>query len=573
MFSMFKISYRSRLCHQISLVDEVCRLDDNGCVAVFKLLQEELKCVNLNQILSKFIMSSCTDALPNTSFTKLENTIKEKYLNECISPKLKMPPRDDNNPNNHLAHPKQDLTFPLHRLPIDLITSTSLFLNETDIFQFEQCCRLFYKMINNTSYLSKCNNFKRLKITKQRLEQMQQAKHSFFKYSKANELTFDLLWDTYIGDDDLENDEYYTLFDKIMNDCKAVLPQMNRHQNRDYIDDQWTTNVFKSISKLSIEDDLSQFLLHRFPINILFNPAANISNLKNIEMSYPIVVDRKVWTKHINDFETQYLEYEKNLQQRGKNIKPLQCVKHKEGSARIKPRYIHANHVWLKEVVIDLTSEQFFTDKCNPDMKMLTIENYVDFVTDTDRESVNKSNVTNRGLQIETMRLLQTAKSRRYTSKRSHKLCNKKVVIDLLNLQNSLTNLTVEFDVVPKDNHHETQQQAIENVLQKEFFYRLENVNILYQIRHDESVDWFFDVLKRHCNVLKYRFKQLNVGLCKDVDDEEKLYYTLEWNTKIDERILDQEKETFCQMKQDDQLQQHHREKYSIVLEQWLNDN
>ena len=72
--------------------------------------------------------------------------------------------------NNHQSKPKHTsnnsmsrsknvdktmyLTFPLLHLPIDLISKTSLYLNEKDIFNYEQCCRLFYQMVNNTSHLN-----------------------------------------------------------------------------------------------------------------------------------------------------------------------------------------------------------------------------------------------------------------------------------------------------------------------------------------------------------------------------------------------------------------------------------
>ena len=81
----------------------------------------------------------------------------------------------------------EKIEFPLLRLPIDLIAQTSLYLNEKDIFQFE-CCRLFYQMINNTSYLNTSKNFKTFTIEDKTLDQMSQRKNCFFKYSKTKHL-------------------------------------------------------------------------------------------------------------------------------------------------------------------------------------------------------------------------------------------------------------------------------------------------------------------------------------------------------------------------------------------------
>ena len=82
-------------------------------------------------------------------------------------------------------HKTTGIKFPLLRLPVDLIKKTSFYLNEKDIFQFECCCRLFYQMINDTSYLNLSNNFKSFNITKKRLTQMSERQHSFYKYSKT----------------------------------------------------------------------------------------------------------------------------------------------------------------------------------------------------------------------------------------------------------------------------------------------------------------------------------------------------------------------------------------------------
>ena len=75
--------------------------------------------------------------LTHESVIKIEKTIKDKYNHPFTVKKAEI--------TNHNKTTKQSVLFPLFRLPNDLIEATSLFLNEKDIFQFEQCCRYFIK--------------------------------------------------------------------------------------------------------------------------------------------------------------------------------------------------------------------------------------------------------------------------------------------------------------------------------------------------------------------------------------------------------------------------------------------
>ena len=112
--------------------------------------------------------------------------------------------------NNHETLQKEERAlFPFLQLPIDLVTETSLYLNEDDIFQFEQCCRLFYTMINNTTYLKQSNTFNTFTIDNTIFKQLTQSQYSFFKYSKA--MTLEFCNSTHFGvEDDMELiDEFF----------------------------------------------------------------------------------------------------------------------------------------------------------------------------------------------------------------------------------------------------------------------------------------------------------------------------------------------------------------------------
>ena len=150
---------RSNLSITISIAELVERLSDGESVDVLRLLQHELGVSKLNTMVNQLIIQvQSTQRLTNQSLTKIEKTIKDKYcqpssnnvVSVCVTQQKTKTPAANN----------CNIVFPLLRLPDDLILNTSLFLNEKDIFQFEQCCSVFYKMINYTSYLAKCNNFK-----------------------------------------------------------------------------------------------------------------------------------------------------------------------------------------------------------------------------------------------------------------------------------------------------------------------------------------------------------------------------------------------------------------------------
>ena len=199
------------------------------------------------------------------------------------------PNKTDNNNNNKKN--KKNTTFPLDRLPVDLISKTSMYLKEKDIFRFEQCCRLFYKMVNNSSYLSKCNNFKKFLITRKRLSQMKQAEYSFFKYTKSNELKFDFICRDYPPSPFEWND--------IVTDFKTILEMQTRAGY-----DNCMTQLFKSISTLNLNEYYSWVVLSQLPIDILFNPNCNESHLTKIKLCHTSSnSDQKLWDKHMNQFE------------------------------------------------------------------------------------------------------------------------------------------------------------------------------------------------------------------------------------------------------------------------------
>ena len=232
-------------------------------------------------------------------------------------------------------HVEWELLFPLHRLPIDLISKTSLYLNEKDILSFECCCRSFYQMINNTSYLNLSNNFKKFTIFNETLDNMSQRKYSFFKYSKTTHLKLRCNSKAYRcdGKEKIEKSvcQLSKKWEKVQKTC---------------INDGWFDRMFKSIETLYISDD-SMVLLNKLPIEWLFDP--DESHLNEIEFNqYWNQSSQRYLTQHINEFERQYLKMQDKLKKQNKQMRQLNMAKHWSLHAGFEgPSHLLVEHLHL----------------------------------------------------------------------------------------------------------------------------------------------------------------------------------------------------------------------------------
>ena len=197
----------------------------------------------------------------------------------------------------------------LLRLPIDLITKTAAFLNEKDVYNFEQGCHLFYQIINNSSYLKQSNNFKTLNLTFKRLDQMSQIPNCFFKYSVPE--TLKLSSEGYGEINAGENlDELRDEFDKKWNKARQIEIESS-------YDNKWLSNLLKSIKSL-ILDPTCSVLLDKLPIDVLFDP--DESHLEAIELYQDWYHDG------YENFGNQYLNFKQQLTNQGKKIRSLKLI-------------------------------------------------------------------------------------------------------------------------------------------------------------------------------------------------------------------------------------------------------
>ena len=171
-----QVMSKSRLYKRITLCQCVEQLKETRYLDVIRSLQQHLGHNDLKSFLITIVMQMTI----NCPLESLDNIVKQvtdmiNYNDDGTKQLIKTTTK-----YNKTTNKTYNTSFPLLQLPVDLVTKTSLFLNETDIFNYEKCCRLFYKMINNSTYLKKTNNFKIFEITNERLNQMQDSKHMHY---------------------------------------------------------------------------------------------------------------------------------------------------------------------------------------------------------------------------------------------------------------------------------------------------------------------------------------------------------------------------------------------------------
>ena len=389
---------------------------------------------------------------------------------------------------------------------MDIIKNTSLFLNEKEIISFEKCCRLFYQMINNLSYLKQSNNFKTFTIdTLERLDQMIESKYSFYKYSQSHTMKVTI---NHLGNVDLETNGTETTF------INKTQSKWEKAKCIDKYNGYWLTNLFKSIKSLNLLEDPTMALLDKLPLKILFDPQ---SKFERFTISH-------YWNetgsgnfghlqRAIDEFEREYLELKEKYQQQGKKIKKLKCLTYSsDGDSQITgPRYIEAEHLIMHSIKDSCPVQDLFST-----IRVLTCSNYL---------NANTTKLNTINCNIDTLRLINVFPYR------DSDICMNEKMIQALNLHQNLVNLTLHIDMaLTNENNIARWIKAIETILCKQYYHHLKNVNILIEIL-DRNVDCAFQMLQKNVLILKHQFNQLNIGL-KIVSPGWLKYCTIEWNSQ-----------------------------------------
>ena len=568
---------KSRLSHKISLCQLVEKLDENGCMDVIQSIHNELGCDSMNALLQK-MLTKFTETSTTDSLVRIQNIMKTRIsVANSVNNKHKSSKKKRNESKITSSRKCKNAIAGaanrnLHGIPTDLLTKTALFLNEKDIFKFEQCCRMFYQIINNTTYLTQSSNFKTLVITNKRLDQMANIKHSFYKYSKTQDLQLELITNSTDPHDPLNWGEYWYDLDKQKSKWIKVQQYATKLEN-------WWTNMFKSIKSLKLNRN-GTLLLYSLPLDVLFDP--NVSNLERLSLDHYWrgYFQDEIWAKYMRKFQQKYLSIKKS---HGENTKVLDLVTNSNtGTFSVnintkQPHHIKSKHIWLNNKVwLKLRN---ISD--NKHLRTLTFEEMV-------RCNVKSSHSCTS--QIETVRLINFCGD--YWRSR---LFNKQA-IQALNLQSSLKNLTLEINFGDDDMCSDDCQKDIVRILQKEDYFNLENVNILLRINSDcdeykkidgrVNIDWLFTILKQNWKTLKYQFKQFNIGLyiqkhiwqrsCSlflggRVSSEVNRYYVLNWNCEIDDKLLTSYQTKWTQLRQTETESHTNMQKYLALKQQWSN--
>ena len=298
---------KSLLSMRIGVCNLIPNLNKIGCIDVIRAIGESMEFCDLNQFITKIFMDYSNNWSIDdiTQFANEMNQIScNSSNNRCEQPSRKSSIKHDEKPN-------EDTKFPLLRLPIDLITKASLYLNEKDILKFERCCRLFYQMINSTSYLNVSNNFKTFTIKDETLDQMSQTRCSFFKYSKAKHLRLQCDSEDWLCIDGGDSNQYTIKMRSQWE--KAMITVKN---------EGWFDSMWKSIARLDMGQD-GMGLVDKLPIELLFDP--HESHLNEIQFFHHWN-EHLMITQYISQFEKEYLNIQHKLEQQGKQMRKLTCV-------------------------------------------------------------------------------------------------------------------------------------------------------------------------------------------------------------------------------------------------------
>ena len=518
----------SRLSQRLSLCQSIERMNDAGCLEVIRVFYQ-LDCKTINQFVSGLAIQ-ITETMSYNSLKNLNNSIKQIISNNNFTKK-----ESDHDQSTHDRDTIAECS--LFRLPIDIIANTSLFLNKSDIYSFEQCCRLFYQMINNSSYLKQTNNFKTFTIDNKRLNQSVKSMYGCYKYCHAKKLiiTSTLQWVNLVAD---------------------IYKRWEQAQNCIYFN-YWYKDLFNSIVSLIFDGGFLVFVINKLPLEILFDSQ---SLLQKVTFVHDLIQFEDI----LVEFDQRYLDLKKELEKHGKNIKKLDKIEHYQRYATMPitgPRYLETRHLSL----ISQRNELPMSDVLSK-INVLTCKDSFNI------SQLKQLKVKPADCKIVTLRLIDFLQY-------PH-ICLNKDLIESLNLHHSLINLTMELK---NGIQFDWFEQTIDKVLTKEYYHHLKNVNLLFSLfsfsdpfrgiktfETKKYIKKIFQILRKHCKVLKHQFIQLNIAI-KKKHKLDKLYAfeSIEWNSEIDEKFLN-EKEKEMQYQISKSANKENELKYSQWKEQWV---
>ena len=519
---------QSRLSSKIKICEYLEFASKEQTLEVIEWMKHELQCTNMNKLLIKVFMKS-KELFTNDALLNISNRINLNKADKKQSPSN----------GKHLKTNKGDSKMGhllLLKLPYDLINNVALLLNESDLLYFERCTRMFYRMINNSTFLKKCRSFKKFIITRLSMSDIISQRIDCYKYSFAHELVVAVH-----GCDDNHEDDYWQLMKNMFQSMAYYgLGSYKYHSN-------WLTSIFTSIVKLEFSFD-GMIFLDLMPIELLFDK--NHSKLSRVDINHYLGRDIP-----FKSFRRKYLNYFNQEARQIREDKILDMLTVYGGTSNdgltssheiAQYRVLHMRHLDLEEFAVDCTSFQ----NVSPHLKRLTLRH----CSLTSRVHNNNNNNNN----IDTLRLLGMS------NQELQDILFTESFINTMNFDSNLKNLTI--DVVFSDKN----MGYLSSIFQKEHLFNLENVNILF-LAEDETewIDHLFDVLIHNIGHLKHQFKQLNFGISKT-----KWYDFFSWNSTINAQFINnkrkQWKSSHVQSENNSEDCSTEKTKFELSAKQWV---
>ena len=528
------------------LCDLVKVLSENACIDVIRLIYHELGYNELNQLLIDIIMKLVNNkTTTNEHFIQIENIIRQVITKTNIN---------DQNNNNKIYCKTTKEESKLIRLPIEIINKTATFLDEKDIFSFEQCCKLFYQIINNSCYLKQSNNFKTFEINTKRLHQMINPHCSFYKYLFCQTLRIRV-------ENDID-DRTIDWHQQKRNFAQSVIKFETRWNELQcggsWNGHEYMKSIFKSIRLLECIGR-GELFLHSLPIDVLFDP--HKSKLETVKLNHWDDAE-KDYNEYLNKFRKKYLDFKESMTIQGENIKVLDFLSHRgcedaPDGAVIPHQFdcVESKHIHLWNTVIDLPDWDW-----NHNSSLTTISCEWSFFWKYEKMKNDYSG------RIETLRLINTTLNRFETTDDDKVKAQK--LAESLNLHNSVKRLTTCETIGGTDEWEDFEPRML-SILSKKRYLNLENVNILFEMEFggeefDECLDLIFAFFEQHAKILQYQFKELNIGF-----EYHEKYQIIEWDCNVDDKKLDQERQKWYQLDHLPLENQKNKEKYYKLMYQW----
>ena len=540
----------SRLCSKIKLTEMVEQLDDEAC---FKLLQQGLRCENIKDIFKKLLFLKHFQLFTNQSLKDMCNQgliLMNQLSNENKSndtTNQTMTNKINTKEINHIT--RQNSICISKLLPFDIIKHISYFLNKFDIVIFEQCCREYYEMINNKSFISKHKDFEYFKLDDYTIEiqskqnyykdivyyqdsiedRQEMTRRDFYKFSYCKHLHFQGDWIRYFG---------------------PYLVDFSGEQRREALEDQWNCflamecfcedeyhsnwlmDMFKSVKKITFDGISFIYLLYGIPVFLFLVEKESESQSESIvfplksnleEISIGKLEDEQwelkqnEWFGKITENFSQFFEKNRNLVKK-KVLKFLDVDWY--STLEVIDWFSAVKSFDMKHLKFGSHNQYLSLDdivgmrKHHPSLTTLTFDGSIKIESSV---GVNdKLNENCQQLHIENLRLTNMP-----SWEHENILSNSKY-IDCMNLKNSLKHLLIHIDFVD-----ECRSNTYVSLFRNDFFDKLQSIDLLFNFDiQDEAVavkssvkrkwikSFFRKLFSSQDQLLRYsnKLKQINIG-------------------------------------------------------------